>query len=414
MAIESSQSLKKPQAKVYEKRASAAVSVSDYSTAVREYRSVIEIEPEFLPAHDGYIRAVRSASRARRSRIRQAQASIETEFAIPDLETSYQRWSKEFPMSAAIEWGWGRALDPVDKDRARTHYQRALNLNPNLVDAYLAIAWIAEIRGDFAACRDMYTSAQQLMPADGVIALRLASCIKPLGDAQYRAYLRDMATRFSGTEWALWALEHLSRELNGPEKLDLLQRVHREHANDKSTAYDWIMRLLFREYLHNSPQEALTLAEQMVKERPTAVNWKRATEYSKSLVDADILLRQGKAVEAVAVTDRLIHQSDEDATPLLLLRGEANLAAYGPHAAYKKILPGVAISPTPALRAQLVRIANNAGRTPSQVDDDLYQSLVKSAKQLPGFNLPSFVAGKSGNLSAYAGQVVLVTFWAPT
>jgi thiol-disulfide isomerase/thioredoxin/tetratricopeptide (TPR) repeat protein len=404
----SRQSPTETKARVSFKKAAEAAKTGDYSTASAAYREAIESKPDFVLAHAEYASTVYSAHGSEKS-----QASAE-------LDAQYKKWAKQFPRSAVVEWGWGNAAGlRDDEDKKKAHMRRALELDPNFALAYKALGSLARAHSDFPVCREMYRKALEKDPDpdDAGTAMDLAVCIKPEGSTAYRAYLSKTAEDFSGTTIGLSALLRLSEGVKDSERLEVLERGHTE-SYSRVSIYEELIAALFKEYMNIDVLKASAVAEEGARRWPDSSQWPEAAEFCRSLAGARRLLDAGKSVEAAAAADKLTPPplgADRGwQEPLVILRGEATSAAYGPEMAYQKLLPMVAEMPAPRLRTELTDLGRKAGRSTSDIDRDVYQALVKNAQSVEDFDLPGFVSGRSGKLSTYRGRVVLVNFWFPS
>jgi thiol-disulfide isomerase/thioredoxin len=380
----------------------------DNATASREFRLVISTEPDFLTVQINYVDAVYAARPdTGKSRLR----------ASGQLVRDYQEWSKQFPASWGVQFGWGYALDRIDKKLAKPHYEQALKLNSHIVEAYMELAMIAQVQGDFPGCREMYRRVLELQPTNGAAALDLSNCIQPMGTEDYHQYLLTLEKDFAGTDWALWALQVMSTGMSQTEGIGLLTRVrhqYRAYARAGSKAYDNMMMSLFHEYMQVDTQSALVLAADMSHLRPASSAWKNALAFCHIVTAVHRLLSEGRTAAAVAIAGAARPPSSQEMSPLLLLRSQAALVALGPTAAYEAMLPAVAWYPAATLRAQIAKLSTRLGKCPSAVDKDIYRALAKRAKPFAEFSLEGVESRSKSRLSFYRGKIVLVSFWAPS
>jgi hypothetical protein len=209
-----------------------------------------------------------------------------------------------------------------------------------------------------------------------------------------------------------------------------------------------LMVELFNLYANTDPAKALNFAEQMQKEEaaelakkaagdktpaakdakktdakvpPPKPLWESVADFQKSVVDAQSLAAKKKYADAHALLAKSVLKPKDDFDPLShvdqdpsrILDANAVAASGDVQKAYDSVKTALLPEPDPSLQAALLSLGAKLGKTPQQVDDDVWQTREAKAKPMTPFDLTQYVTGKQVKLADFRGQVVLVNFWFP-
>jgi hypothetical protein len=175
------------------------------------------------------------------------------------------------------------------------------------------------------------------------------------------------------------------------------------------------MQLLFALYSRSDPAKALALAHQMAKNLPEAQKktWQTRVTYQQNVIDAWKLLTEKKFTEALTLLEATPNPSYVPDVATTLMKAEAEDGMGETAKAYDRIAKIVMDSPGDTLNAALLKYGAKLGKTPQQVDDEVWHMREAKATVAPDFALPRASDNKIVKLSDYRGQVVLLNFFFP-
>jgi tetratricopeptide (TPR) repeat protein len=387
-----------PAAKALVAQGEAAVKAGKLTDAVAAFRRAIEVDPDYVEAHQRYIEITR----------RQEDPGSRTPVVLK-LNQQYERWTRQFPRRAVYLWALGFLEHDADKSDA--YLRRALAIDPSLARAHFQLARNADLRGDFAAQREHLKAAYDSNPDEPRYLLRYAYAQRKSDPQRFRALTLDVVAKFPASQQAAEALYDLAEESSNPERRTYFDRLRAEYPVDRFGYSAGAMYDLYAEL--TTPSEALSVAREMAKAFPASKTWSQRIVVQEAMMRAQALIADGKfaeALDAIGLTDR---PSGNHGVTWTLLKAEAAAGAGHVDQAYAAVLDAVTVVPDSRLEAALTKFGSTLGRANADVSGDVWRARDGKAKLAPSFELPSSHGGAPIKLADYRGKLVLLAFWFP-
>jgi hypothetical protein len=347
---------------------------------------------------------------------------------LADLTALYERWLKERPTRAVYPYAVALLLDATDEARRELLLLKAAALDPKLVEPYAELIALHSGYDDEAAL----TYARRgldIKPDDSAWQLTVARTLWPVDQDAGRRYYAELLNKHAGTKDGAAAIQQFISVVEDPaEKAALVDRFRREYPNDWSPAY-FANSDLFGAYVSVDPQKGLEFAREILAavENPKPgpdgkplpkpaylTTWTRNADYAQAVVDARALIAAGKGAEALARLEKeTIPGSVGDEAQLAVLRAEATAASGDAAKAYDMLVASLAADFTESAQKAIVGFGAKMGKSPKQIDDEVWARRMQKAKPFEDFDLAKLGSSKRVKLSDLRGKVVLVDFWFP-
>lgn len=399
--------------------------------AANLYKKAIEADLDFLPAHEGYILAMKrwkmgpeppqappKPDAPRNSKGVTIYFAPKTR-AIPlggglasdELKATYKAWIQQHPDNAVLHWGLGFVLLNTDKVAADVSLKKAIALDPKFSPAYRTLALLAQLNRDNDGRVAWLKKAVDADPLDDDALLEYVDVI-PEGDRA--AKLWTIADRSPGTTAAYSALLRLSNVAPTPEaKLTVYSRMWQTFPDMKTYSHCWSMKTYFNLTSGPDPATALAVAKRFDDVCVGDPDWPDLLNYQTTFNEALGLMAKKAYTPALELLAAITPPRSTDGMPYHLARAEAE-GAVNPQAAYDRLLPIAAKEPKDALNMALAKLATTLKKTRAQMDDDVWAAVGAQVRPFADFTLKRFDNGQPLTLSSLKGQVVLVNFWFPT
>lgn len=366
-------------------------------------RAAIEANPDDPEAHEAYLKA---------SGFTKWDAPDDPEFI-----KQYETWMKKFPKSATVAYALGHAFARKESPKAKPYLLKALEIDPKYAKAYFEL-WIdGERWGDFKASREYIRKAKEADPGNADYAFYYANTFSDTDPEEYKKQSLEVARKFPNTNRGAQALYWLAtRTLDPKEKIKYYEQQKKEFPVDK---FSWTasgMSGYFTLLLEIDPEKAVSLSQSMVEQ--TASNerakkmWEGNVNTAKAVAEANSLLKQGKASEALAILDK-VPVPRFDGEYILFLKSKTLDAAGKTEDAYKNILLTYVRNPSPDVSEKLMHYAKKIGKNAAAVESEVWYIRDTAAKQAPEFSLYNYFTNKNTSLADLKGKVVLLTYWFP-
>jgi len=401
-----------PEARAAFEEGQAAMRKSDEAAAAAAFKRATELDPRYVEAHYYYTFAARQAAFAYDNATGKGNEAARDK-AVAEIKAAYEARAKAEPSNPIYQWVLGQlAGNYVESE---PFYLKAIELEPRFARPYQDLALIAEFRGDNAKELEYRKKAAELNPDDPQYLFYYASSVRD-DDALYRKLSLEVASKFPAHERGAQALYWLGIRAKDPaEKMAMLERLRRDFPPEKFSWSDSGTMALYEVYAASDPGKARALAESMAagaSERSKKM-WSDLLAYDTAIAEAKALVAGGKGADAVARLKDVKAPRIADPLRLDLVRAEALHASGDTAGAYASLVTRLAREPEPRVREAADRYASALGKTPADIDGDIWAKRDETAKPATPFTLYAYRTGKDVSLADYAGKVVLVNFWYP-
>ncbi len=367
-------------------------------------RKEIEKNPADLDLHEKYLKA-----------------SGFTKWGVaedPEFIKLYEDWMVKFPTTAAMPYALGHAFAGKESPKAKPYLLKAVAIDPKFHKAYFDL-WIdGERWGDFKVSRDYLKKAKEAAPDNADYAFYYASGFDDTDFELYRKLSLQVAKDFPTSERGAQALYWLAhKEKNVATKILYYEQLKSSFPVDK---FNWSMSGMstyFEVLLEKSAKEAVGLAAYVaglpLQERGLKT-WNDNTQLAKNVAEVQSLLKNGKAVDAIAIADKIQVPRYGSSIPfIILLKAQVLDEAGKTKEAYEKLLTFFAKEPTEKINNQLLIYGNKINKASAAVNKDVLYVRDTTARQAPVFNLETYLTKGKSSLNDYKGKVVLLTYWFP-
>ena len=341
--------------------------------------------------------------------------------SVAELRTFYGGLAAARPQDPVYQWALGQVSSGATAagiGDAERFYRRAIELDPSFAPAYHELALFADFKGDDNQDVEYRRKAAELDPENPDYAFYYASATKSADRELYRKLSLGVAERFPAHERGAQALYWLAFEASGSaERIALYERLRRDFPPDKFSWSASGMTALADLYIESQPDQALTLAEAMLKQsksKTAGTEWQNRADFVRAVIDARGLLQKGETAAAVTRLESAPSLRYANTTVLSLLKAEARDRAGETAKAYDGLLAIAAREPDDQIDRALKQYAAKLGKAPGDITTDVWKMRDAEAKPAPAFTMPDYPDGKPVSLSDYKGKVVLLNFWYPT
>ncbi len=443
--------------------------------AIADYRAAIIADPSDTDAHTKFLRAynekvyafltpkkIKNAKKkptkeqiaAKQKKDQAKRAKLEAKYN-KLLLTTYDGWIKRNPQQPMFYWGKAQILEGEDKNpEAIVLLNKALSIDPSCAPAWADLSDMAATAGDVPTQRADAEKALALDPSDasGVFFNYILTYLTT-DPPKYRQLVEGRAAKYpKGLDF----LMDLGAENAPPaEETAVLEKIYTlygPNSANPSDSIDYMMADLFNLYAKSDPAKALAFAQRIQndeaaqaakkaaadksKNQSTAANakkpkaadkapepfWQTIAEYQQSLINANALLAQKKYADAQALLEKSALKKTSTFDPSIINQDPYELAmaealsgsgSSGTQKAYDRIKTDLLPQPDASFEDALLAYGAKLGKTPAQIDDDIWQTRESKARPMVPFDLKQYVTDKEIKLADYRGQVVLVNFWFP-
>ena len=440
--------------------------------AIADYKAAIVADPGNVDAHAKFIMAYEQKSYAflTPKKIKaakkkptkeqqeaaqnkaQARQKKEQEKVRRILLATYDNWLKKDPKQPMFYWGKAQIFeDEYKDDDAKSLLNQALAIDPSCAPAYEDLSDIAATDGDVATQREDAEKALSLDPKGAAdVFFNYALTYLSTDPPKFAQLVEDRVAKYPKDLQFLLVL--LAENEPSPARAEAtyqkLYELYGPKSPDPSDDISYTMIDAFNLYAKTDSAKALAFAEQIQKDEADAVAekaktapkdknndakksdapppkplWQSIADFQKNIVQAQTLIAQKKYADAQALLaeneNALKPKSEYDPLagveqgPYKITEAEAFAASGDSEKAYDTVKTALVPRPDASLEAALDSYGAKLGKTPAQVDDDLWQSRESKAKAMTSFDLKQYVTDKEVKLADFRGQVVLVNFWFP-
>jgi thiol-disulfide isomerase/thioredoxin len=371
---------------------------------VSKLRAEIEQNPDNLELHDKYLKATGFS-----------KWGVAED---PAFVKQYEEWMVKFPKSAAIPYALGHAFAGRESPKARPYLLKATEIDPKFHKAWYDL-WIdGERWGDTKVSRAYLAKAKAAAPENPDYAFYYASGLSDSDPKLYRQLSLEVAKNFPNTERGAQALYWLaSRSQDTKEKVAYFEQQRAQFPPSKFNWSNSGMSGYFDLLLTIDPEKALTLAQSMassMERENQKTQWNNQVQIAENVIKAKQLLKENKGAEALTILQTTKIARWSSAKPAFeILKAQAMDAAGRTADAYDSLKMAYAKEPVTKIGQALKQYAKKLGKTPAQMEADVWYVRDTAAKQATSFTLERYLTPGKASLEDFRGKVVLLTYWFP-
>jgi len=393
-----------------------ALAKTDPAAAIAAAKKAIEEDPDFMAAHDEYQDLSRQVVfDVYRTKGMDAfvKASAQSKTA---LESQYAAWSKAYPNSSGVTYGLGKMYWDEELPTAKPYLLKAISINPKMSTAYFMLSIDAERWGDTAGARDYMAKAAATDPNNADYAFDYAYEFVNSDRKKFASLSLDIVKRFPNDKYGAMALYYLGEfSANDADKTRYWEQGLTQFPPAK---FDWSedsATELFDLYARTDPAKALALAQSLKDIKVSYGNsWEDNAALAQNTIQARKLMQDKDFAGAKALLDSSkISKYSKDGEMFDLLKAEATAGAGHVDDAYAALVTRYSKTPEDGVKDALAKYGQQLGKSPDQVDKDVWAARDAAAKPAPAFNLEAYLTSGKRSLADYHGKVVLLTFFFP-
>lgn len=340
--------------------------------------------------------------------------------AAEELLPVYQDWATKYPKNISVQWGLGQCLlknEPAALKNAEAAYRRALAINNKFAPAYEGLASVSLYAKDPDSRRENLRLAYEYDPSPET----QWNYIQVVTDEPKKKELIDgILKRYPKSPQAFYAISRLAfSAANDADKMKYFEIMWRKFPNEDNVNVLLGLQQLFNLWLTVKPRLALELAQDMVKRFPKTIytsynNWEALVAYQKTFISAEKAVKARKYDEAAKMLkDLKAPLSFFEQTAFYVLKAEAE-GKGEPQTVYNILLKNAVGKYNVKFNAALYSYGTKIGKTQQQMDDEMWNLRVASAKVFKDFQLVRHDNNQPLKLSDFRGKVVFVSFWFPS
>ena len=406
----------------------------DFKTAKAAFRQAIELDSDFFAAHDQFIMmskfitlqgkypGVLMPTQRNPTGLKTVAMPYGAGPAADELLPIYQEWVAKYPKNAAVHWGLGQSSfkfgDAQAIASAENSYRQALAIDSKFSPAYQSLSLIAFFKKDQAGQIENLRLAYQY-DNTSERAYEYANSLGAADQAKKAEIVDDIIKRFPNSREAFFAINSMAYGAsNDADKMKYFEILWRKFPNENTVNVMLGMQQLFNLWLTTKPDLALELAQDMVKRFPKAQytnfnNWEELAEYQKIFVNAQKAVNAKKYDDAaLMLKDVKAPMSSLDTTAFYVLKAQAEGKGES-SAVYDILLKNAVGKYNVNFNKALYSFGTKIGKTQQQMDDEMWNLRVASAKVFKDFQLVRHDNNQPLKLSDLRGKVVFVSFWFP-
>ena len=379
--------------------------------AVASYRKAIDLDPDFYAAHEYYILAYSNAGAPPSGTDEEKKTARKK--AHKELDGLYQGWAKEHPDRAVYQWALGSLWEYENPDKSVQYCKEAIKLDPKYGPAYDMLSIAAEEHGDLELSREYARKGHEAWPDNITIWRHYLGTFTAAGNTPDLEKAKEiglqMAEKFPshGTYMLGYIAGRSTDEKQTRELYELLWQKFPKAATGST------LMPLFDIYMKTDRAKALGLAEEMVKSDPANKDWPLLKAYAQTVLDAEGLIAEDKAADAIAALDKVKLPRLTDRRVLDLAQAKALDASGQTEKAYTNLASAFAKTPSDEAHSALLGYGKKLGKDAQQMDADIWAQRSATAKPGIPFSLVNYATGKPVSTDQYKGRVFLVNFWYP-
>ncbi len=364
---------------------------------IAKLKAAIESNPNDLAAHQAYLKGV----------------GIEN----PDFEKQYETWMKQFPQSATVPFAIGHQFANHENAKAKPWLQKALAIDPKLLEAYRDLSIDAQRWGDFGVARDYLKKASEISPENADFAMSYAFSLDGVDSVLHHKLMLSIHERFPSSPRGAQALYWLAFKTHDPTvKTELYELLKKKFNTERSIWTSISMADYYDLLLETDPVKAGRHAQSILvmdslEDRP---NWEKRNEIAKTIVSGRELTKAGKYKEAIGLLEKAtaIRRSSSE-TVLPLEKARAIFLSGEKKQAYDTLLQQYAWNPQDKVMKAIREYGQQIGKNDKMIQQDIWAIRKTKTEPATAFSLANYLSPGKTSLADLKGKVVLVTYWFP-
>ena len=363
-----------------------------------------ESSPQSIDAQSNYIRYV--AEEGRRNAANQ-------DALFKSLRANYEGWTKKMPDSAVLQWALGAVCQMMNDDAAVSHFEASVKIDPKFIPGYKGLTAYAAAHNDVATRRRGLLKSVELNPKDIAASYDYVTTFLHEDRAKFFELAEQyIAKNPDAAPSAALLTSMADAQPNQAQRVAFWETILKTYVRRPNPLQNLAipMRALFETYNAADPAKALGFAEEQAKVYPRVRQWAQVVDYQKTLIAAQGLIRDKKFAEAQEKLDKLAAPFGLSQTSVEIAKANAQFGVGEPEAAYLSLVKIASRRPTPQMQSAIKEIGAKVGKSPAQVNEDLWRALTDRNTPMREFEL-SDTKGQTVKLSSLRGKIVLLHFW---
>jgi thiol-disulfide isomerase/thioredoxin len=359
------------------------------------YNSIL-IHPDSLSIHNNYLDAM----------------GIDN----PKLLKEYDALLTKFPKSAVVPYAYGIYLSRLESPEARKYLLVAVERDSTLSEAYSALAFDAQRRGDMNLSLDYLLRAKRAAPDNPNHAFYYASTWKNFDSNRWILESLNVAENFPdhqrGAQALFWLAE---RSKDFQDKRNFYRLLRESYPADQFSWSAAGSREEIEYLLTIDPSEALRLASEMAAKPKLAKEFGEYLNVAKLVADASMSMSENRPAAAIESYEQIkdLPAFSKFKKQLPILIAKAISKAGQPDKAYNSLLVKVKVSPNTELLNGIISLGKDLNKSEDQILKDIDDQLFKNAELATDFTLKRYDGLPESSLKDFRGKVVLLTYWFP-
>ncbi|ERJ58778.1 TlpA disulfide reductase family protein [Sphingobacterium paucimobilis] len=332
----------------------------------------------------------------------------------PALFSLYEGWMKEKPKNANIPFALGAALENEYSPKAKTYLLKAIQINPNLKEAYAALWSDASRWGEEDKGREYLKKITEIDPEDASYAFYYASSFKNIDPEKNRSLSLAVADKFNTSERGAQALYWLAHQTSDvKEKEAIYVRLKKDFSPAK---YNWTgsgmsaySDLLMKQKRYTEAAALATELFEMTKQE----NWQQNAETAVKFAQYKEAKDSKDWDKALGVLDGIkVSRYSSVFKMIPVAKAEVLQQSGQTDQAFATLMEFYTKSPSPAIKESLTAYGQELGKDKGAVQAAISNSLRTNARVATPFELKNY-AGSSNSLADFKEKVTFITYWYP-
>ncbi len=315
----------------------------------------------------------------------------------------------------------GKAFNQMERAESRVYLLRAVELAPQLAEAWNLLAYDAMRRGEDSLHHQYQFKATTIDPKNADYAFGYANYYRARDKHKFDSLMLDVAIRFRGTEEEAQAYYWLSEATGNKQLKAAYYRQLEEIFNQRQSPWARTgLEAYFSFLVNEEPEKAFKLALNTIRALKTRIpEWRHKMNVAKAFIDVRGLLEENKpelalkVLQTVKLRDRFFDSYVDADEKLRLLAAESLDAASRTQAAYDSLLVFYSRRPLADFYKALSQYGGKLGKDSITIRNDITVLRNAGSRPADSFSLTNYLTDEKVTLSDLKGKVTLISFWFP-